>query len=361
MKKVNVIKKYFIFMILLLPIIFIKVDAKVFTINEVVDKFNDLANEQATVIGKITAEIQSDNKNVKITWSGTQTAVLLDYGDDYIEFNAKDKVPTSENEEEYYYLLYRYTLNSLLNLSGFAKADAETLEKYDNDYDKYNVSLIYTPYKYKDNSGNDVESTYASNFKIGFDSEKISRLYYDYLDSTHSQFEGLVPVLKLHIEDNELTYKVSLDTTYRNPTCIIYRSTSKDGKYTNILGGDTAIACNGNIATLTDNDAKTGETYYYKAQIVGSSKYTDIYQVDLKNNIITNTVTNEIIESPSKDEEKDPVNPIPDKDNNTKEEETKKDYKNPETGEFLPMLPILILSLISIGVWSKVKNKFVRI
>ena len=44
-----------------------------------------------------------------------------------------------------------------------------------------------------------------------------------------------------------------------------------------------------------------------------------------------------------------------------KEEETKKDYKNPETGAFLPMLPILILALASIVVWSKVKNKFMRI
>ena len=79
---------------------------------------------------------------------------------------------------------------------------------------------------------------------------------------------------------------------------------------------------------------------------------------NLTSNIITDTSNNEIIYSPSKDDDKEDKNtPSEDK----KEEETKKDYKNPETGVFLPMLPILILALASIVVWSKVKNKFMRI
>ena len=82
----------------------------------------------------------------------------------------------------------------------------------------------------------------------------------------------------------------------------------------------------------------------YSSQNVESDKFSNILKVDLANNIITDTSNEDKVATDDKTEE-----------------ETKKDYKNPETGAFLSMIPILVLSLISIVVWSKVKNKFVRI
>ena len=82
----------------------------------------------------------------------------------------------------------------------------------------------------------------------------------------------------------------------------------------------------------------------YSSQNVESDKFSNILKVDLANNIITDTSNEDKVATDDKTEE-----------------ETKKDYKNPETGAFLPMIPILVLSLISIVVWNKVKNKFVKI
>ena len=97
----------------------------------------------------------------------------------------------------------------------------------------------------------------------------------------------------------------------------------------------------------------------YSSQNVESDKFSNILKVDLANNTITDTSSGEIIYAPSKDDDTSNDDKVAADDKN--EEETKKDYKNPETGAFLPMIPILVLSLISIVVWSKVKNKFARI
>ena len=51
---------------MLIPISFMKVEAKSFTINELVGKFNDIGTIQAQVYGKMAATIDSDNKKIKL-------------------------------------------------------------------------------------------------------------------------------------------------------------------------------------------------------------------------------------------------------------------------------------------------------
>mgnify|MGYP000364485329 FL=1 len=166
----------------------------------------------------------------------------------------------------------------------------------------------------------------------------------------------------MKISNGKVNYNFKIDYTKQAdediPYCVVFRAEALDGTYTKIT--ENSISCEERDISvyLVDDTTTAGKTYFYKAQVVGSDKFSNILKVDLTSNIITDTSNNEIIYSPSKDDDKEDKNtPSEDK----KEEETKKDYKNPETGAFLPMLPILILALASIVVWSKVKNKFMRI
>lgn len=271
-----------------------KVEAKSFTINELVGKFNDIGTIQASTYGKMAATIDSDNKKINVV--ADKGNASLDYTDNYILFDNSKNVPTDDGSSAamFDFILFHNFLNAILNLTGIDKDyTVNTIDNYNNDYDKYNVEIVYKNYKYTvntDSGTEEKESAYLNDFKIGFDSDKIRAF----------------------------------------------------------------------AAAYGDDKIEAGKIYYYKAQVTGSDKFSNILKVDLTSNIITDTSNNEIIYAPSKDNDKE--DKTDDKTTtNDKKEEPKKDYKNPETGDFLPLLPILILILASIGVWHKVKDKFVRI
>ena len=341
MKKRNLL----LLLVMLVPIIFIRVDAKKFTVNEVVTEFNKVVSEKYKVtLGDMEASIDTDNKKISLT-KGKQD-FSLSYTDDYIE------------------LIFEAFLDSLFVLSNVDNIYSTAyLGKYESNFDKYNVSFDYTDYKYngKNNKGESVEleDSYVSDFKLGFDSDKITDFAKTYAKSNHFD---IVPKLNMKISNGKVNYNFKIDYTKQAdediPYCVVFRAEALDGTYTKIT--ENSISCEERDISvyLVDDTTTAGKTYFYKAQVVGSNKFSNILKVDLTSNIITDTSNNEIIYSPSKDDDKEDKNtPSEDK----KEEEIKKDYKNPETGAFLPMLPILILALASIVVWSKVKNKFMRI
>ena len=354
---------------LLISISFMKVEAKIFTVEEVITKFNELTGDKEVEGSKVVGQIDKDNKKVKFTWNNKD--MLVNYGNDYLEFDSNGRVPTDAAtvENEYCYLLFHYLLDTVLNLSDLDKYyTIPLLTNYNNDYDKYGVKLVYTPYKYTvsnaDGSNVEKDNTYISNFKISFDSDKISAFASAYGKETDAKKYGnLVPKLSMYVYEGMPYYKLSLDYTPKDeddkPYCKVYRSEAIDGNYVKVGAEDWSIGCNDftNGVAFGDDKATAGKVYYYKAQVTGSDKFSSILKVDLTSNIVTDTSNNEIIYAPSKDEVTEDKKP----DTEDKKEEPKKDYKNPETGAFLPALPILILVLVSGGVWSKVKNKFVRI
>ena len=353
-----------LFLVMLISITLMKVEAKKFTVDEVVSEFNDVVSKNYTLLEGLTASIDSENKKVKLTQNDQQ--ILLDYTVDYIEYKYTGAVPTDDNTSVNFYItmVFHAFLDTVFNLSEISDYySVENVENYDNDFDKYNVILIYNDYKYneKNDAGEIVEKdgSYASEFKIGFDSDKITLFAENF---AKSKYFDLVPNLIMKIDSGKVNYSFTLDYDKEDaddtPYCVVYRSDSLDGTYTKLA--NMSMACEGSaIGTtyLIDETAVTGNAYYYKAQVVGSAKFSNILKVDLTNNIITDTSNNEIIYSPSKDNDSSSEDKTPD--NN--EEDTKKDYQNPETGDFLPVLPILVLVLVSIGVWHKVKDKFIRI
>lgn len=361
MKKRNLL----LLLVMLVPIIFIRVDAKKFTVNEVVTEFNKVVSEKYKVtLGNMEASIDTDNKKISLT-KGKQD-FSLSYTDDYIEYKYAGSTPTGANNGMDYCieLIFEAFLDSLFGLSNVDNIYSTAyLGKYESNFDKYNVSFDYTDYKYnqKNDKGESVEleDSYASDFKLGFDSDKITDFAKTYAKSNHFD---IVSKLNMKISNGKVNYNFKIDYTKQAdediPYCVVFRAEALDGTYTKIT--ENSISCEERDISvyLVDDTTTAGKTYFYKAQVVGSNKFSNILKVDLTSNIITDTSNNEIIYSPFKDDDKDDKNtPSEDK----KEEETKKDYKNPETGAFLPMLPILILALASIVVWSKVKNKFMRI
>ena len=361
MKKGNLL----LLLVMLVPIIFIRVDAKKFTVNEVVTEFNKVVSEKYKVtLGDMEASIDTDNKKISLT-KGKQD-FSLSYTDDYIEYKYAGSTPTGANNGMDYCieLIFEAFLDSLFGLSNVDSIYSTAyLGKYESNFDKYNVSYDYTDYKYngKNDKGESVEleDSYVSDFKLGFDSDKISNFAKTYAKSNHFD---IVPKLNMKISGGEVNYNFKIDYTKQAdediPYCVVFRAEALDGTYTKIT--ENSISCEERDISvyLVDDTTTAGKTYFYKAQVVGSNKFSNILKVDLASNIITDTSNNEIIYSPSKDDDTEDKNTSSE---DKKEEETKKDYKNPETGAFLPMLPILILALASIVVWSKVKNKFVRI
>lgn len=358
-------KRNLLLLFMLVPIIFIRVDAKKFTVNEVVTEFNKVVSEKYKVtLGDMEASIDADNKKISLT-KGKQD-FSLSYTNDYIEYKYAGSTPTGANNGMDYCikLIFEAFLDSLFGLSNVDSIYSTAyLGKYESNFDKYNVSFDYTDYKYngKNNKGESVEleDSYVSDFKLGFDSDKITDFAKTYAKSNHFD---IVPKLNMKISNGKVNYNFKIDYTKQAdediPYCVVFRAEALDGTYTKIT--ENSISCEERDISvyLVDDTTMAGKTYFYKAQVVGSNKFSNILKVDLTSNIITDTSNNEIIYSPSKDDDKEDKNtPSEDK----KEEETKKDYKNPETGAFLPMLPILILALASIVVWSKVKNKFMRI
>lgn len=361
MKKRNLL----LLLVMLVPIIFIRVDAKKFTVNEVVTEFNKVVSEKYKVtLGDMEASIDTDNKKISLT-KGKQD-FSLSYTDDYIEYKYAGSTPTGANNGGDYYieLIFEAFLDSLFVLSNVDNIYSTAyLGKFESDFDKYNVSFDYTDYKYngKNDKGESVEleDSYVSDFKLGFDSDKITNFAKTYAKSNHFD---IVPKLNMKISNGKVNYNFKIDYTKQAdediPYCVVFRAEALDGTYTKIT--ENSISCEERDISvyLVDDTTTAGKTYFYKAQVVGSNKFSNILKVDLASNIITDTSNNEIIYSPSKDDDTEDKNTSSE---DKKEEETKKDYKNPETGAFLPMLPILILALASIVVWSKVKNKFVRI
>ncbi len=364
-------KKLLLGLVMLIPIIFMKVEAKSFTINELVGKFNDIGTIQASTYGKMAATIDSDNKKINVV--ADKENASLDYTDNYILFDNSKNVPTDDGSSAamFDFILFHNFLNAILNLTGIDKDyTVNTIDNYTSDYDKYNVEIVYKNYKYTvntDSGTEEKESTYLNDFKIGFDSDKIRAFAAAYGKETDAKKYGnLAPKLEMYVAEGIPYYKLSLEYTPKDesdkPYCKVYRSETIDGNYVKLGAENWSIGCNDfeNGIAFGDDEAKAGKTYYYKAQVTGSDKFSNILKVNLTSNIITDTSNNEIIYAPSKDNDKE--DKTDDKTTtNDKKEEPKKDYKNPETGDFLPLLPILILILASIGVWHKVKDKFVRI
>lgn len=348
--------------VLLISISFMGVEAKSFTINEVSEYLNK---------GSFNTKVNSTNKTLDF-YSDGDAIFSVQYTDDYLLYDDPVTSVTQDNVGMAMIsaMYFPEIIKSMMAMSGVTVDSLKEEIITCTDYDKYGLTIKSLKYHFSDSekgSSVSIGGEYINYLKLTLDSDKLVTLANTYgVIVDYSKYKDLVTTSFVKIDTfgdkKQVNYKFTLDYTKTdeddNPQCYMYRSDSLNGTFTKVQTLKTSCIDSNDGSYLFDDDISDGGVYYYKPQVVGSDKFGNIIKVDLSNNTVTDAISGEPIvdKASSKDEVTEDKT-----DNDTKKEETKNDYKNPETGAFLPMLPILILALASIVVWSKVKNKFMRI
>lgn len=273
--------------------------------------------------------------------------IIISYQDDYITF-ISDNVINVDSLNDYIkrdYIIYLGIINSIIKLSGF---DDKTLseEAYNKDiYDEYGIKTSLdeydlsgtTPYEYH------YTGSIIKQLKMSLDTDKITALINEYGQNDPFAIDELIKTLepslkKYDVTDNsvklipKVNNKFSDDTVY----CDIYRSKHSSRDYKKIT--DEPVKCMGET-TFKDTDLDSDTTYYYKAVVEGGSVYSDILEVTT--------------------DEDDEESTTPDNNNSNNQDE----YKNPDTGVFIPSIIVIGLTITSLIVliYTRKKKLFVKL
>ena len=326
--------------------------AKTITINEVANGFNN-----STIIaglnqfgGNITSSVDTTNGKLDV-YDGTDKVFSLNYTYDYIEYDNRSATVTKENAEKdvsTMFVLYGI-MESIFKLSGY---DDKTLSKdatYTDTYDTYGIQLLTEPYSYSgtdDDGGSwSMSGEFIKYFKMSFDTDKIDALMTKYgvdastQDPNKEIIMGLTPTLEVQdITENSVTLypHIAYTNTDSDYTvyCYIYRSISENGTYEKI--SDMATNCLDSVG-IVDDELSSNSTYWYKTIVMDGTKYSEPLKVTTKSVSTTDTSTNNI--------KKDDVT------------------ENPQTGVFVPIIPIglLIIGGIATLVIFRKKSVFKQI
>lgn len=325
-------------------IFFVKgVNAKVYTIEEFANKYNEIMDAD-----EIDANAFIENDKLQI-YDKNKTELLFTFYHDGKSIYYEDyESVVSETAER-----FKYDLNALIHiklitetimpLMGYENVELDDELMDANNYDKYGFILNGEPYEFKyedENSHSRISGTIIRNFKISLDSDKIANLVNDYsilkLD--------FIPSLEIkEITENSVTLNVksNYEDTSKNDKLKYYisRSENKDYGYERI----NEKAYNyGTTTTVTDNNLESGKTYYYKVYFVNNDTTYD-------NNVTATTLSNN--NTGSEDNENN--NNAENEDKTPTEETTKDGRTNPKTGAKVPTV-FMLLVLISVVIF---KNK----
>lgn len=167
MKKINLL----LFLLVLLPIGFIKVNARMLTVSEVA---KELDNEY------ITINVNSTNSTLDFSYQG-KTVFSLKYTDEYLLY---DDPVTEVTSDKAMYATYEPTLIPKLieaefRLSGLSNVVVDD-DIYDiNNYDTYGLAIKGIKYNLSNqNNGasSSVSGTYYNYIKLSLDTDKITKL-----------------------------------------------------------------------------------------------------------------------------------------------------------------------------------------
>ena len=254
------------------------VNAKTLSIEEVVDGFNHSKTKEL-IGGTITATHNEANSSIDIAGKaadGTDVSRSYSYSEGYIHYT-DDTNPITE-EAAMNQLVDMFFLNGILE-GIFTKSgyDIERLndipDDFEFDFDRYGISMQTEPYSI---TGTDSTSSgdYIRDYKIGFDTDKIAAFV---------TAVGLKPDMSDKVPTLTITEKgknsVSLNAFATDQdgddaySCEIYRATKKNGEYTKL---DFEVNCSTKDVSLVDENLKKDTTYYYKAKVVGGTKYSNI-------------------------------------------------------------------------------------
>lgn len=167
MKKINLL----LFLLVLLPISFIKVNARMLTVSEVA---KELDNEY------ITINVNSTNSTLDFSYQG-KTVFSLKYTDEYLLY---DDPVTEVTSDKAMYATYEPTLipeliEAEFRLSGLSNVVVDD-DIYDvNNYDTYGLAIKGIKYNLSNqNNGasSSVSGTYYNYIKLSLDTDKVTKL-----------------------------------------------------------------------------------------------------------------------------------------------------------------------------------------
>lgn len=313
MKKFGGYQKYFknVIKLFVISIMFLltmeNVSASTLTIDSVSSQFNnsDLVQGLASFQITVKSSVDSTNKTLDI-YSDGEKVFSFNYGDDYIEYDNRSAIVTEENWDDDIFIAacLEGIIDSVIKLSGY---ENKTISNYTvNNYDTYGIQLEAEDYSFsstdQDGSITNTSGSHIKYFKISLDTEKIDALMANYgvdaeeQDPNKELINSLTPTLEVkNITENSVTLYPSIPYTNTDPNytvnCYIYRSNSENGTYEKI--SDWAVNCLDSVG-ITDNNLKSGTTYYYKTMVYGGTKFSDIITVTTKSSIsIDNNISSD--------------------------------------------------------------------
>lgn len=254
------------------------VNAKVLTIEEVNINYSKgvLVNKLHEMGSSIASRINKEKNEFLVLFDDGYKAVF-DYNLEYISYSSSN----INDKNELDYVGFTLLINAILYGS-----------EYNNYMFKENNAINYEEYglDYKIRILNNGEK-YLESFKISLDTDKLVRLMRDFgynnIDDNRVINNSLVADLKFKdVTHNQVVvYPMVSDNNKNN--CILYRSNSEHGIYEEI--SNVYPICDGSVG-VSDNNLDNGSTYYYKARVIGSNKYSDAVMVSTKFNTTDNDI-----------------------------------------------------------------------
>ena len=323
------------------------VNARIITIDEVNDKvktdFIDVLNEYSEGDDNLSSSVNNDNATLDF-YLGSSKIVSINYTDEYIEYDNRDAVISEQtvNEDVLQTLCLFSVIQSILDLSG--KSDMEISDDIisnSNLYDEYGIEIISESYDYSGSDGDSSWSTsgeYIKYLKFTLDTDKIDALFDTYgVESSDGGYgsaimSNLAPVIEVSDIDTNMIlvkgYMVDINIDMDDELyCDLYRSEDQNGVYELIDENENCL----NGFTYTDSGLNSGTTYFYKAKLKDSSKFSNIIRVTtLDNNVNSDSYSyNDDI------------------------------YVNPDTGNGTTIVTILLLSISSLFMGLFLYKKFI--
>lgn len=273
------------------------VDARTLTIQEITTGFMDSAiikeiNASAEENQKISIANNTDNNSIDI-YIGDNVHRSYSYLDGAISHEDTREINTENANDQLADIIFYYGLvDSVITKSGFDfQRVNEVPSDFVWDYQAYNLYLETEKYDF----GGGQSGDFLREFKVGFDTDKITAFVNAVGLKEEDNVKDLVPAIKVTKKTkNSVTLSVFVADNSKERFCYIYKSETKDGEYEKL--SEMAVSCSKTITSYIDEDIYPNKTYYYKSMVLGGEKFSNIVKVSTYDKVVNpDTGNNQII------------------------------------------------------------------
>ena len=268
-----------------------RVNARVLTMDEVVNAFNhsSVIEEFETGTGlTVTATNDTDTNSIVVDFQESeQQGVIREYSylPGYILLSNDSELTREVAEAQIMdSVALSGLLEAVLNICGHALEEVENKPNdFVYDFDRYNIYIESEPYTFTDTNGGDTNTLsgiFIRTFKLGFDTDKINTFVSEIQSPTNPGGDStpdidVPPTLKYKDRTkNSVSLSFYVEGAGAGVTCDVYRAEGDNGTYT-FIG---PFGCNTNNYVV-DEGLEENKTYYYKAVVTGGVRYSSVLKV----------------------------------------------------------------------------------